>query len=183
MFLKYYKQKLIAEKRLFGRENFVFFWNTDGSAESCLSQWFPCAFVVEDVCYNSTEQYMMAQKAAVFGDTEIFAEIMASYNPGESKKLGRRVRNFDSDVWSEKSREVVLTGNLAKFTQNGKLRDYLLSTGDRILVEVSPFDVIWGIGYGAEAAEAMRPDLWRGENHLGFILMQVRDRLRADAGK
>ena len=122
---------------------------------------------------------MMAQKALVFGDTEILAEIMASFNPGLIKKLGRRVRNFDSAVWSARSREVVKTGNLAKFAQNEKLKDYLLSTGDRVLVEASPFDLIWGIDYGVEAPEATHPELWRGENRLGFILMEVRNMLRS----
>ena len=42
--------------------------------------------------------------------------------------------------------DVVVKGNIAKFSQNEKLLDFLLSTDDKILVEASPKDTVWGIG-------------------------------------
>ncbi len=69
-------------------------------------------------------------------------------------------------------------GNLAKFGQHADLREFLLTTGDRVLVEASPFDRIWGIGMGPNNPAALRPSAWRGQNLLGFALMEVRERLR-----
>lgn len=53
----------------------------------------------------------------------------------------------------------------------------LLETGDRLLVEASPYDKIWGVGYSAANAAANEGN-W-GENLLGKALMRVRDRLRS----
>ncbi|MER8820288.1 NADAR family protein [Mesorhizobium sp. M0991] len=69
-------------------------------------------------------------------------------------------------------------GAFQKFRQNAALREYLLSTHDRVLVEASPVDRVWGIGLAADDERAVNPLLWRGENLLGFALMQARDRLR-----
>lgn len=72
----------------------------------------------------------------------------------------------------------MVAGNLAKFGQHTDLREYLLGTGDRVLVEASPLDRVWGIGLAADDERAVSPDQWRGLNLLGFALMQVRETLR-----
>ena len=72
----------------------------------------------------------------------------------------------------------VLSGNWCKFSQNRDLREFLLSTGDCVLVEASPYDNIWGIRLSASSSEAQDPMKWRGQNLLGFALMEVRDELR-----
>lgn len=176
------KQNLINACKAFVRDDFVFFWkHTDmekGVGKSCLSQWYMCSFVVDDVCYNCAEQYMMAEKARIFGDKEAWHQIMVSYDPMTIKKLGRKVRNFNAYVWKKNCQEVVKKGNIAKFSQNPKLKEYLFGTGDKILVEASPKDIIWGIGLAEDAIEACNPCLWHGENLLGFTLMEVRDVLR-----
>ena len=180
---EYNRQNLINAAKTFVRDDFVFFWgHTDRQEEtgkSCLSQWHMCSFTVEDVSYNCAEQYMMAEKARIFGDFDAWLHIMASYDPMTIKKLGRKVRNFNAYVWKKNCQEVVKRGNLAKFSQNPKLMEYLLGTGDKILVEASPKDKIWGIGLAEDAPEACNPRLWQGENLLGFTLMKVRDMLRA----
>ena len=73
---------------------------------------------------------------------------------------------------------IVLNGNWLKFSQNRELREFLLSTGDSVLVEASPYDNIWGIRLSANSPEAWDPFRWRGQNLLGFALMEVRDELR-----
>ena len=161
---------------------FVYFWGEkpgkNGVTESCLSQWYDVAFEVEGVVYHTAEQYMMAQKALLFNDEEVFGEIMAATSPRDYKKLGRKIRNFESKVWDEKKYEIVVNGNKAKFSQNPELKEYLLSTGNAILAEASPYDKIWGIGlYPSNAAKGTVED-WRGENLLGFALMEVRDSLK-----
>jgi len=160
----------------------IYFWghtpNPKKMTAACLSQWYDCYFEVEGVQYHTTEQYMMASKARLFKDDEVFLEIMAANNPHDYKKLGRKVRNFEPKLWDSKKSEIVVEGNKAKFSQNPDLKEFLLSTEDTILVEASPYDKIWGIGLDRETALKGSVDQWQGENLLGCALMEVRDWLR-----
>ena len=88
------------------------------------------------------------------------------------------MRGFDQKVWDKFKYPIVLSGNWCKFSQNRDLREFLLSTGDSVLVEASPYDAIWGIRLPASSPEAQDPMKWRGQNLLGFALMEVRDELR-----
>lgn len=148
---------------------------TKAVTETCLSQWYPCQFEVEGVTYTSAEQYMMAEKAKLFGDEEIRAEILNTDDPRMCKALGRKVKNFDKAVWDKEKEHIVRKGNAKKFLQNSALRNFLLSTGDKVLVEASPTDRVWGIGLGQNNPNALDPQKWRGQNLLGFALMNVRD--------
>ena len=137
------------------------------------SQWYPATFEIEGVQYNCTEQYMMAKKAELFGDTDAKTKIMASTNPKEQKAIGRTVKGFNPDVWSAVSRDVVFRGNMAKFTQNPELHKFILRITEEI-VEASPKDVIWGIGLGEHDPDAQDKSKWKGTNWLGQVLMDVR---------
>ena len=64
------------------------------------------------------------------------------------------------------------------FKENADIREFLLSTGDAILAEASPYDKIWGIGLDRETAMKGSVEQWQGENLLGCALMEVRDWLR-----
>ena len=128
--------------------------------------------------YLCMEQYMMAAKAELFGDKEIRDQILKCSDQKQIKALGRKVRGFDQKVWDKFKYAIVLLGNWHKFSQNRELREFLLSTGDSVLVEASPYDAIWGIRLPASAPEAQDPMKWRGRNLLGFALMEVRDELR-----
>lgn len=161
---------------------YIFFWGhhpkKDGSiTKSCLSQWFDCTFCIDGITYNTAEQYMMSQKALLFNDMDIYRHIIQAKHPNECKTLGRQVKNFDLQVWQEHQTKIVIDGNLAKFSQNENLKEFLLSTNDRILVEASPYDTIWGIGLSSQTPNIENPYTWRGTNLLGFCLMEVRDRL------
>ena len=114
----------------------------------------------------------------LFGDEEIRKEVLACSDPRQIKALGRKVRGFDQKVWDKFKYAIVLNGNWCKFSQNRDLREFLLSTGDSVLVEASPYDNIWGIRLAASSQEAQDPTQWRGQNLLGFALMEVRDELR-----
>jgi ribA/ribD-fused uncharacterized protein len=124
------------------------------------------------------EQYMMAEKARLFGDTEIEEKIMNCNNPNEIKGLGRKVRGFDEEIWNKVKYSIVVNGNYDKFMQNEKLKAYLLSTEDKILVEASPYDNVWGIQMSENDEDIKNPELWRGENLLGFALMEVRNEIK-----
>ena len=120
---------------------------------------------------------MMVQKALLFGDEEAAEAILLAPQPGDAKDLGRNVRRFCQDTWDAKSFEIVVQGNLEKFIQNNALGQYLLSTKNRVLVEASPKDRIWGIGMSKEAEGIEQPVRWRGRNLLGFALMEARARM------
>lgn len=161
---------------------FVFFWGhtpiKDGSVDkSCLSQWWMCPFTVEGTQYSCAEQFMMAEKARLFNDDEMLESILKAKHPKELKAFGRAVRNFDNDIWDKECYSIVKRASLAKFSQNPKLTDYLKLTKNRILVEASPRDRIWGIDMGQSNPEAENPVKWQGRNLLGFALMETRDEL------
>lgn len=128
--------------------------------------------------YCCAEQYMMYEKAILFGDVETGTHIMTAPNQKAMKDYGRQVKNFNEDVWNQKKFGIVLRGNILKFSQNRELRQYLLGTRDKILVEASPYDRIWGVGMQKGNADLLDPSKWKGQNLLGFALMEARDLLR-----
>lgn len=158
---------------------FLFFWgHTEKEnivTKACLSQWYPCEFEIDGVIYFTTEQFMMAQKAILFNDIKIYKQILRAKDPKEYKSLGRQINNFSEEKWEEYKYSIVIKGNLAKFSQNMKLKEFLMKTKDKILVEASPYDKIWGIGKSADSKNLENPNTWNGENLLGFSLMEVRD--------
>ncbi|GAA4049854.1 NADAR family protein [Hymenobacter glaciei] len=165
------------------RVKYLFFWGNQPSKDgtvtkSCLSQWWVASFVVAGITYRSTEHWMMAEKARLFNDNETLAKILSAKSPAEAKKLGREIQHFEPEIWEAHKVEIVIAGNLHKFEQHKNLTDFLLSTNERILVEASPVDNIWGIGLAADSADAAAPTHWQGPNLLGFALMAVRDQLR-----
>jgi ribA/ribD-fused uncharacterized protein len=157
-------------------DRFVLFWG------SWPSQFFKAQFEIDGLMYVCCEQFMMAEKARVFKDSQTEQVILAAKSPREHKALGRKVRGFDPDIWNSVCRGVVYTGNLAKYEQNAELRELLLQTGDRTIVEASPEDRIWGIGLAQDDPRAQDPTQWQGTNWLGIALMQVRDELRRRMG-
>ena len=104
------------------------------------AQWTPSPFSVDLVNYNCAEQFVMGSKACLFGDDTALSAILASDDPREQKHLGRQVRHFDHDLWQTDCENIVLHGNLAKFSQNEEMQLALIRTGDRRLAEASPHD-------------------------------------------
>lgn len=155
-------------------EQFTFFWKT----ESPFSQWHPSEFTINEIKYCCAEQYMMACKAKLFNDLDALNKIMATDDPRKQKKLGRQVNNFNAEMWEQNCKSVVYDGNKAKFTQNPKLLEALLATGDTTLVEASPYDKTWGIGLSENDPLAHSRDTWQGTNWLGEILTKLRNDLR-----
>ena len=176
-------ESLLAFTRQGGRAKYIFFWGHtskqgDGVGKHVFSQWYEAPFVIDGVTYPTAEHWMMAEKARLFGDDDALGRILAAGNPGAAKAAGRMVRGFEEQAWTAARWEVVVRGSVAKFGQHSDLRAYLAGTGDRVLVEASPVDRIWGIGLAQDDPAAENPELWRGLNLLGFALMEARARLR-----
>lgn len=140
---------------------------------------------------------MMYQKAILFNDHATAAKILKpGLHPRKIKSLGRQVSNFSEATWNANREAVVQRGNYLKFTNavteegfclgssggiplvGGSLKETLLATGERELVEASPFDAVWGVGYKAADADANRKN-W-GLNLLGKALVDVRDMLKEE---
>jgi len=153
-----------------------------------LSQWHESYFTITrdstEYRYNCAEQYMMAQKALCFGDQEMHDKIMQVKPergepfwkvPKQQKELGRQVRNFDPKIWNKDvACKVVFDANVAKFTQNADLKKYLLDTENKILVEGSSYDRIYGVGLAWNDPKILDEKNWLGTNWLGYTLMDVR---------
>lgn len=154
------------------RDQFVFFFRGP------LSQWHPSEFRIEGKTFVCAEQFMMYCKAEIFADHETARKILAARSAADQKSLGRQVTGFKEGTWRLFREGVVFTANLAKFTQNADLGETLLSTKDRVIVEASPKDTVWGVGLGEDDPRILDPSQWRGTNLLGKALMQVRSCLR-----
>jgi len=154
--------------------NFLFFWG------SRLSQWYESPFDIDGVTYLTAEHFMMAEKARLFNDVNILKKILSSKTPALAKKLGRNVSNFDESLWVKSRLNIVVRGNLAKFSQHEDLKTFLLETGDKVLVEASPYDRIWGIGMSESNPDSKTPAKWKGLNLLGIALMKVRNKLKLE---
>ncbi|MEO1450326.1 MAG: NADAR family protein [Bacteroidota bacterium] len=184
--MQYTRNWLIQQADSQSRLKYLHFWGHKPAPDglitaTCFSQWWEGhPFDENGHTYLTTEHYMMAGKARLFKDDEMLVQILACESPGEAKKLGRQVRNFDQETWKMHRCDIVIQGNYLKFSQHQGLKTFLLQTGERIIVEASPRDRIWGIGMGRNNENAENPEKWRGSNLLGFCLMEVRDRLRLE---
>ena len=162
------------------RASFIFFWGHQkpktGVNKSCFSQWFESGFTDNGLLYRTAEHFMMAEKARLF-DIKLEQQILEAKTPDQAKKLGRKINNFDNSVWEKRRFDIVVKANLLKFGQNKALEDFLLATGNYILVEASPMDKIWGIGLAADHQHVENPSKWDGLNLLGYALMEVRSQL------
>jgi ribA/ribD-fused uncharacterized protein len=149
-----------------------------GVGKSCFSQFWVAPFKVDGLIYPTAEHWTMAGKAKLFGDEVALKVILGANSPAAAKKEGRIVKNFVSEVWDKHKFEIVVAGNYHKFSQHEQMKEFLLATEDKVLVEASPRDRIWGIGMGSDNPAAGNPAKWKGENLLGFALMEVREKLR-----
>lgn len=159
-----------------GKFAYQAFWghNGQGPGPWALSQWWPVHFSMGSYDFTSAEMAMMAAKAVTFNDTESLSKILAASSPKEVKALGRGVKNFDQGVWEQKRYQIVVKTNLAKFSQHPDLKEYLLSTAGRTLIEASPYDKIWGVGLSISDSAVSSPSRWKGLNLLGFALTETR---------
>lgn len=131
--------------------------------------------------FKTAEHAVHFFKAKLFGDLETANKIMMTDYPKVAKSLGREVKNFNDFTWNNNKEIIYFDVIKAKFTdeRNKDIKQKLIDTGESILVECSPYDRIWGIGYTKESSEFICKefDKW-GQNLLGKVLMRVRDRIK-----
>jgi len=150
-------------------KEFYFFWKHK------FGQWTLRDIVdPEGIRYNCCEQYMMYKKAQLFFDMETAKQILKEKDPYHQQKLGRTIKNFNNDIWDKNKVGIVWYGNFLKFTQHQDLKEKLLATENKILAEASPYDLVWGVGYGEKDNDILECHKWKGQNLLGEVLMSVR---------
>lgn len=155
----------------------VCFHNPD-EENGFLSNWCYSPFSVGEHEFSCMEQFMMYRKAICFEDSITAEQILAATDAAYIKELGRKVSNYNENVWNGLRQLIVYEGLLAKFSQNEEFRNRLLSTGDVILAECAVKDCIWGIGLSMTDPDRFDITSWRGQNLLGYTLMMVRDKLK-----
>lgn len=160
------------------REHFCFFFGK----ESPFSNFHFAQFTVDGDTYSCSEQFMMHQKAVLFQDPFHAEQILKAKDPRQMKRFGRKVQNFNADIWHAKSEKIVGKGIKAKFMQNKHLKRDLINTFPRILVEASPRDRLWGIGMGEKNYKAQSRHTWRGKNRLGYLLTNIRNEIMDEEG-
>lgn len=150
----------------------IFFWGSE------LSNWYYCTFKYKGHTFENSEQAFMWEKALYFNDIESAELILNEPDPSKNKALGRKVKNFDEFEWMKVSFSVMINVNVAKWSSDEKLKELLLSTDPKVLVEASPYDKIWGIGLHWEDDLVLDENNWKGMNLLGNALMEVRKKLK-----
>lgn len=161
--------------------NIICFHNPE-EANGYLSNWYLSDFEINGKKFSSMEQYMMYEKAWTFGDMEIAAQIMETNQVGKIKSLGRSVKNYRETLWNGVRQIRIYQGLLAKFSQNQELLQKLLNTKDAILAECAVQDCIWGIGLSMKDEKRYELKAWKGQNLLGYALMEARSTLARERG-
>lgn len=144
-----------------------------------MSNFFPIEFVNENgIKFNCSEQYLMYYKSKLFDseNNQILQQILNEKSPTKIKKLGRMVKNYNEQIWSQSRYQVMLNALRLKFNQNEIIKNKLIQTYPKMLYEASPSDNIWGIGFSANIAITKNKSNF-GTNLLGNVLVQIRNDL------
>lgn len=148
----------------------VYFYSSD----DYMSNFYPSEIMLNGTIYCCVEQILMSEKAKVFNDKGIYKEIMHTSNPTKIKTLGRKVKNFNNDIWLQHRDDILYNAIYAKFMQSSNLKKLLLNTKNKTLVEASPTDKIYGVGLRETDDRILNENNWQGTNLLGKTLMRVR---------
>ena len=169
--------------------NLVYFWKPKPKVANvvdaaCCCQWWYSRIEFEGVTFVTAEHAMMYGKAKMFGDQQAMDAILEERLPHVAKSIGRQVRNFNNRKWEDESYALVKAINKAKFTQDPRLKKWLLSLPENtVIVETSPYDRIWGIGLAEdEPVDLKQLKNWQGQNKLGFAITEVLQELRNEQG-
>ncbi|MGD1902389.1 MAG: NADAR family protein [Geitlerinemataceae cyanobacterium] len=132
----------------------------------CFSNFSPHCVQLAGRSWQTAEHYYQAHK--FFGsDRALFDRIHAAPTPERAAAIGRANPDAVRADWAQAKIDVMYTVLRDKFQRHRDAREVLLGTGDRPLIEDSPVDYFWGCGADGT-----------GANHLGLLLMQVREELR-----
>lgn len=150
---------------------YVFFFHKN---DVC-SNFYPCHLSYNGLPFHSSEQLFMYLKATYFNDRQIANAILKASTPNEAKRLGRAVRRYDDEKWSQVRSKMMLKALTVKYHDCQDFKDILTTYSTKTFVEASPYDTIWGIGIGMNDKRLMDPSSWPGQNLLGKCINAVID--------
>lgn len=153
-------------------ETHIYFWG------SIFSNWYISYFTSNKITFSSSEQYYMYQKALLFKDFKTADKILLTNDCRKQKQLGRQVKNFNNEEFDKVKFDIMFEACCFKFSQNEYIGSQLINTGDKIIVEASPTDKIWGVGLHYDDDLILDEMNWKGENLLGKVLMDIREILK-----
>jgi ribA/ribD-fused uncharacterized protein len=130
--------------------------------------------------YPTLEHFYQAAKARFFKQPLLAERIRCAQSPAMAKLLGKQVKDFCHVSWTPHSIRVMRRGIYHKFL-DPVLRSKLLQTTGLLLVEANRWDCFWSVGLPLNSASLGDPCSWRGQNHLGFLLTEHRQRLEVDS--
>lgn len=153
----------------------VYFWNGPFSnwstAHFKAPSWNDSKILLD---FENSEQCFMYYKAMFFGDVEIAEKILKNSDPKYVKGLGRKIKNYDEEKWKIVRFNLMVAANVPKYLQNESLKKVLMETEERVLVEASPYDCVWGVGLEETDPRILDEKNWKGSNLLGYALLHVR---------
>lgn len=169
-------------------KNHIFFWGGD------FSNWAALPVEYMDREFPTAEHAYMYAKAMFFEDHDIASTIlgnekmnlyeeMVPLTPKDVKELGRKVKGYDDTQWEAVRYNIMVGIQYAKFNRTEHLRELLIMTYPKIIVEASPYDQIWGIGLHWTDQKVLDEENWRGRNLLGKAMMKVRKMLMDESGR
>ena len=161
-----------------GKKYNAVFFHLPEEPNGYLSNWYPVTFTIDGIVFSSTEQYIMYCKCQLFGDNASASAILYTNDPAQHQAIGQKASGFSGRIWDGMKQVIAYRGLMAKFSQNEELKKQLLDTDDAYLVECAHKDVIWACGIRLNEDERFDISKWRGQNILGFTLMEVREVLR-----
>jgi N-glycosidase YbiA len=133
----------------------------------CFSNFSPHPVIMQGIYWSTVEHYYQAQKFVGTTDALIIPLIQNAETPELAASLGRDPKHQLRLDWEDVKTQVMREAVLKKFLTHNDIREILLNTGDKLIVENSPTDYFWGCGTDKT-----------GYNHLGKILMSVREEIR-----
>ena len=140
------------------------------------SNFYPAEFKFQGHTYHSTEQMIQHLKSSYFEDEDITEQILRSNSALECKKLSREIFNYNPDGWNQIAKDMCSSGIRAKVLQHESIKELLLDTGTKTLVECR-MDQVWGTGVRLQDPQALQLNRWYGQGILGEILQDIREEL------
>ena len=145
---------------------------------SSFSNFRPSLFRYNEHDYHCAEQLIQHEKAKLFGDFETEDKILKVKSAIECKQAAYEMENYDHHHWISKAAQLCKAGIKAKYEQNNSLKELLLNTGTKTIVECSK-DKDWGTGVPLGWHDCLSKDKWYGQGILGPLLMEIRSELRS----
>ena len=141
----------------------IYFDNQCGIYEG-FSNFSAHAIFIDSKLWKTSEHYYQVQK---FNNDELRKKIYRASTPLEAKNIADAHKNYINVDWDSFKQDIMRKALQHKFEQHEDLKELLLNTATREIYEYSEQDRYWGNNGNGE-----------GLNHLGKIIMQLRDEMR-----